>query len=613
MTLLFAVCVASAAFGKTIDVPSVGPVAIALADAGGWTADAKARTCSDGADELEIALSSSAEATPPKFTVSFDVPQLDAHHKWKPSLETVTLPPDWGSRSSSSLANWLPVVSFINANDRNRMLVAVSEAKRKVVINAGLREEDCRLVWKISFFAEPEAPLAAYTVKLRFDRRDVFFGDAIREGADWIVRSAGLKPSVPPSAAFEPLYSAWYSFHQNVFDREIEAECAEAAKLGMKVLIVDDGWQTDDNNRGYAYTGDWEISKNRFPDMPSHVKKVHGLGMKYMVWFGVPMVGFKSGNYGRFKGKYLWDDRNLQYSCLDPRFPEVRDFICGLYERAVRTWDIDGLKLDFVDAMILRGEDPAMKEGYAGRDRKSLSEAVDLLLKEIVARLSAIKPDILFEFRQSYVGPAIRQYGNMLRASDCPGDLLANRCRIANLRLTSGETAVHSDMLEWNVAETPENAARFIISSIFGVVQYSMMLRTLPAEHKRMMAHWISFSKAHREALLRGVFRPHHFEAMYPVIEGESASERIVGVYTAGTLVELGAPDKTCFVLNGTGTGELVIRAAVPCEVEVFDTFGESQGTASLAAGLNAVKLPVSGYLSLRRIVTGPNKPERNG
>ena len=30
----------------------------------------------------------------------------------------------------------------------------------------------------------------------------------------------------------------------------------------MESIIVDDGWQTDDNNRGYAYCGDWAVTPN---------------------------------------------------------------------------------------------------------------------------------------------------------------------------------------------------------------------------------------------------------------------------------------------------------------------------------------------------------------
>ena len=582
----------------------VGPVELRCTETGAWKFSVSHAASADGTEEMRIRLTTAEDAPPPKFSVLFDVPQVDMHHKWSVQypLERVGLPANWDCTTSSRLCYGLPLVAFLNANDRNRLAVACSEAKRAVVFNAGLREEGCRIEWKIDFFGEPEAPMRSYETALRFDRRDVFFGEAIADASAWILKTAALKPAPVPAAAFEPLYSAWYSFHQDVSADAIEAECAEAVRLGMKTVIVDDGWQTDDNNRGYSYCGDWQVSTNRFPDFAAHVKKVHDLGMKYMIWYGVPMIGYKSANYGRFKGKYLWsrDGRWADYSCLDPRFPEVREFLCGVYEKAMRDWDLDGLKLDFIDAFGFNGPDPAVAEDYAGRDIKSLSEAIDRLMKDVHARLTAVKPEALIEFRQCYIGPGIRQYGNMLRATDCPGDLQANRCRIANLRLTSGETAVHADMLEWNVAETAENAARFVLSSVFGVIQYSVMLRELPADHKRMIAHWLDFTRRHRETLLKGAFRPHHYEAFYPVIEAESAAERIVAVYNDAAIADGGKVDRPIYILNATGSRRMaVLLSGGPATGEIFDTFGVRRGVVALRAGLQEVAVPVSGYVRI--------------
>lgn len=571
---------------------------VECASPGTWRI-ATERVASGVVEEFVVRMKSPAAAVPPRFSVSFDLPQVDAHHKWVPYFEQVTLPPNWGGRTESRLCKGIPLVAYLNDSDRNRACVAVSEASRTVKMQSGLREEDCHLVWNVDFFSESEAAISEYEVAIRIDRRDVFFGDAIREGTAWIERRAGLRSVDPPAAAFDPFYSTWYSFHQGVFDHEIEAECAEAAKLGMKVVIVDDGWQTDDTNRGYAYTGDWEVSRRRFPDMAAHVARVHALGMKYMIWYGVPMMGVKAKNYDQFRGKYLWTlhDRGAGYSCLDPRFPDVRAYLCDLYEKAMRDWGLDGLKLDFIDSFGFRGEDPAVKENYAGRDITALPEAVDRLMREVYARVTAVRPDALIEFRQCYIGPAVRQYGNMLRAADCPGDLLANRARTANLRLTSGATAVHADMLEWNVSDTPENAARFILSAMFSTIQYSMMLRTLPADHKRMVTHWLDFSREHRHALLKGWFRPHHYEANYPWIEAGDETETVIGCYQSGAVIPVPDEGKPVYVFDGTGTGDLILEFVGRTRLQLYDTYGETVGEKMLPAGLHHVILPRSGYM----------------
>ena len=91
------------------------------------------------------------------------------------------------------------------------------------------------------------------------------------------------------------------------------------------MLIVDDGWQTMDDRRGYRYTGDWEPV--RVGDMKSFVDRVHRLDVKFMLWYSLPFIGENAGNYERFRGKYLryWESQGAWV--LDPRYPEVREFI----------------------------------------------------------------------------------------------------------------------------------------------------------------------------------------------------------------------------------------------------------------------------------------------
>lgn len=76
-------------------------------------------------------------------------------------------------------------------------------------------------------------------------------------------------PAEVPELAKKPMYSFWYSQHQNITAESVEEESLRAAEMGFSAIIVDDGWQTEDNNRGYAYCGDWEPSQQKFPDLRS--------------------------------------------------------------------------------------------------------------------------------------------------------------------------------------------------------------------------------------------------------------------------------------------------------------------------------------------------------
>lgn len=553
-------------------------------------------------DELIVNISAPAPAAPPKFAATFEIPQRSMHHVWMDfATDGGRLHPDWARWWWSDIAHGQPLFAIHDGNNRNRFTMACSEALRRVEWRAVLREENCLVTGGFRFFTAPEAPIKDYEVRIRIDGRDLFWSDAVTEGAKWLADAAGLKPCRVPEASFDPVYSSWYSFHQNVFEKEIEAECTIAAKMGMKTIILDDGWQTDDNNRNYAFCGDWQVSKRRFPDMAAHVKRIHELGMKYMVWYSVPFIGEKSAAYERFKGKYLRSEKSRGTAILDPRFPEVRKFLVDTYVKAIKQWNIDGFKLDFIDTFAFGETDPAIAENYAGRDIRSLPHAVDLLMREVYAKLTAIKPDLLVEFRQDYIGPSIRQYGNLLRATDCPGDMQMNRMRCANLRLTAGEAAVHADMLEWHPSDTPEAAALPIISSLFSVIQYSMMLRDLPESHRRVIKHYLDFSQRHRATLLKGAFRAHHPEAQYPILEAWSEKERIFGVYTQGMVVPCNAPDRPTFLLNGTGqTGVVVELAAAPKTLKIFNAFGEVlASTLPASAGLVKLPVPSGGYAQM--------------
>lgn len=576
---------------------------------GPWKVSVAKETLAPDLEEFTLHLTSDVEARPPCFDAFFECSSADAHNLWVPIYEenerSRLYAREWGeTRYRSAIGSNYPIACAFNEAGDNKLTVAASDCLREIRYAITSDSNVSRLVTKYRFFSVVEAPRRDYTVCLRVDRRtNVFYADAIAEATRWVERAGGYEPCRVPEAAFDPLYSSWYAFWQDVHDRDLEIEAAEAAKLGMKSMILDDGWQKVKSKSYYSATGDWMPVKDRFPDFRAHVDKVHAAGIRnYLLWLSVPFVGNESKAYARFKGKYLSDGET---SILDPRFPEVRRYLIETYVRCVRDWDFDGLKLDFIDAIRYGGKDPAEADNWAGRDYRTVPEAIDRLMKDVRAAVTAVKPEALIEFRQRYTGPAIRQYGNLLRATDCPGDLVGNRRRIADLRIASGDTAVHADMLLWSRDDTPEDAARVILNAIFGVVQYSMRLRGLSDAHRRVIRHWIEFAEKHRETLLKGRFRPYHPELMYPQIEAIGDSERIVAVYAEDQVVKA-AKGATLYVLNAAHGGrvlldlgtDLRIRSAEP--VACDGMAGPAVPVADLSAGgVVPVAVPVGGYVKL--------------
>ncbi len=550
-----AVCAAAAIAGE-FDSSLVGKVK--YDDVPGWTISAKAEPFGEGRERWTIEFSAPAPTNPPRTTVSCRFPVVDVVGRM--TTWAGNIPPEWNCGFSSAIHTQAPIASLFSDSSENRAMLACSEAFRRVNFRLGLVEETAEAVYSAELFSEPEAPIQSYRVEFLLDFRHVFYADAIRGAYAWMAAKPEYAPAMTPDAAFDPLYSFWYSYHQNVTAEKVEAECAEAVKYGMKTIIVDDGWQTDDNNRGYSYCGDWNVSTNRFPDFAAHVRRVQAMGLKYMIWYGVPFVGRNSANYARFKGMFLREDGD-GVAVLDPRFPEVREFLIGNYEKAMREWGLDGLKLDFIDAFSFWGTDPAVAENYAGRDIKSVPEAVDRLMTDVRTRLSAIRKDVLIEFRQTYVGPAMRKYGNMFRASDCPMDPRSNRPRTLELRIFSGETAVHADMLMWNTLESPEAASKQFWSVLFAVPQISMRIEELPESHRAKLREMLDFWIAHRDTLMKGELRPMRPDLMYPIVYAYGKGEQVVAVYDAGQVVSVDrSKGADVYIVNATDATSVVVE-----------------------------------------------------
>ena len=595
----------------------VGGVKLMCRERNGWKVDFRRETEPGGVEYAVVEMSREEPAYPAAFNLSFNFAKRDIVAAWRPWGECSGFGMYWDPANlpgagQTDFCHSMPLYACYGSGGRNRVAFAASESSEPIVMKAGIREEDNRLYFSFHFYDTKVAKRKHLVAKLRIDSRDVFWSDAVREAADWMTEVSGRKPANVPDAAFAPLYSTWYNFHQDVHQDEIERECEIASKMGMGTIIVDDGWQTDDTNRGYAFCGDWKESKNRFPDIKAHVARVHAMGMKYMLWYAVPWMGEKSANYARFKGKFLYHNKRLKTYCLDPRFPEVREFLINTYERALREWNIDGLKLDFIDAIKVPDRDPALSDNFKGRDIKSVTEATERLISDIYKRLSAIKPDVLVEFRQAYIGPSIRMAANMLRVRDCPADMQINRRGIVNLRLTSGKTAVHADPLEWHPTDTPEAAAKNVLNVMFSTIQYSMKLAGLDPHpekdghnhpllgHADMIAHWSRFGAAHVDALQRGKFKAYHPELAYPLIEGESDAERIFGVYAAEMSVSTGPLDKPVYILNATDADSLVVEIPSKAMITPYDTYGANGMGIPYEAGCHRVPVPPSGYLLIK-------------
>jgi alpha-galactosidase len=498
-----------------------------------------------------------------------------------------------------------------NLKGENRLTVAFSDALNTHGIKMGVHEETATILCSLNLFVGPASPTSTYEAALLLDTRRLPYYQCLAGVQHWWSAHVGYRPTPVPESARLPVYSTWYSFHQEVTALEIERECSLAKKLGCETVIVDDGWQTAANGRSYASCGDWQVDSNKFPDMRAHVATIHALGMKYMLWYAVPLLGRNSAAWPRFAGRLLGMRKDIDTGILDPRFPEVRDYLIQRYEQAVYEWDVDGLKLDFIDDFQLSGA-KSLEEGE-GQDYLSVPEAVDRLLTDIIQRLNAIKPGIMIEFRQAYIGPLMRKYGNLFRAGDCPNDMVTNRVRTLDVRLLCGSTVTHSDMLMWHPDEQVELAALQIINVIFSVPQISVRLQRLPARHQEMLSFWLSFWREHRDVLLDGELRPLHPETRYPVVSAVTTSKYLLALYQERVIrLDATLPDE-CILLNGTLESQIFLEAKEDLgirRVHVQNCCGEKlqEEEMALSPGTYLLQVPIAGIVTITPSQRAPSR-----
>lgn len=542
----------------------------------------------------QIRLEFASATVPQPFSVTFSLPSVDMHSIWSPKTDfngMRKLGPNWNKKvTNSRFADGCPVHGVLSAGGRNRLTVAVSDVKTPLSIGTGISEERAELECKITFFTQLTASISAYTAVLRLDLRDIPFYESIPQAVSWWEEEWGVKPAAVPPAAREVVNSLWYSFHQQLDAEEILKECRLSKPYGMNTVILDDGWQTDDNNRGYAYCGDWELATAKIPDMRRISDELHSMGMRLMLWYSVPYMGIHSKNFERFRGKYLYFDQRRGIGTLDPRYACVREYLAAQYEKAVRDWDLDGLKLDFVNAFKLTEDTPAFDPQ---RDIVSLEQAIEVLLQDVMARLYAIKPNILIEFRQGYIGPAMRAFGNMLRCGDCPNDALCNKTAVLDLRLTSGKTAVHSDMLMWHPEEPAEQAALQLASVLFAVPQISLRLEKISPSQRKMLAFYLDFWRKNRQLLLDGALTLWDPQAFYSKAAARLGDESITVLYTAVTVQK---QTKKTTLVNCGPERKLYLEGFGGMAYRVVDCTGNETAQGTLTE-LSAIEVPCAGMV----------------
>ncbi len=528
-----------------------------------------------------------------KLKLAYAVYPGDVAGRWYPAGKQLDRAPhnSWEAPIATEFVKNAPIVSYYRNDDANRLTVALSDTFTPWRMYTGL----CDGTMSLEFKAIPKGlRCGEYQVRVFVDVSSRPWYEAVQAARDFWASLHGA-PYIP-EAAYDPVYSTWYAYQEDLTQEDVLRQCRLAKALGCGSVFVDHGWTTPWNVPRFSDVGDWIPEPVKFPDIREMVRQIHDLGMKVVFWIAPCYAGVNSAAAGAFAGKFLYKTGNAYV--LDPRYPEVRRHMIDSLRRVAEDYGLDGLKIDFIDLFF--GEDAPLAEG---RDFVSVAAAVRALLGEIQSVLLDGKSDFLIEYRQVYTAPELTRTGNILRSTDCPQDWLANRVNTIDLRL-AGNTAVHADMIQFCEEEPPEISALQLTNILFCTPQVSVKLEKISEAQRKMLRFWLGFMGEKRALLQQGSLAPKGCIGNYTSVTAASGTEQCTALY-GEKLWTMEAHQDTAYVVNARDRSATYVMTNCPGEYdcEVRNCMGEVQqsGTRKLDGVPQPVLIPYNGMLILRK------------
>ncbi len=184
-----------------------------------------------------------------------------------------------------------------------------------------------------------------------------------------------------------------------------------AHRMGIEVFVLDTGW--------YEKTGDWQVSRARFPDGLAEVKaRLRQYGMKLGLWFDPTAAAKSSGKLQRHRQcvrtvngvegnpRPIWETEESYPMCL------VSPYSDGFADTLIRVAQETGARYFKWDAIGQYGCDsPYHWHGDVSNTREerwnSYAFLLPLQMARIVEKVSAAVPDVIVDFDITEGGRAV--------------------------------------------------------------------------------------------------------------------------------------------------------------------------------------------------------------
>lgn len=306
------------------------------------------------------------------------------------------------------------------------------------------------------------------------------------------------------------LINNWEATYFDFDHDKILGIATEAEKLGIEMLVLDDGWfgERNDDHRGL---GDWYVNTNKLPKgIKGLAEDINKLGMKFGLWVEPEMVSPNSDLYRKhpdwcihIKGRRRSEGRHQLV--LDLSRQDVTDYIIDTLTDVFSSGNISYVKWDMNRFMTEIGSAllPASKQ-------KEVPHRYMLNLYHIFEVLTAKFPHILFEGCASGGGrmdPGLLHYMPQFWTSD-------NTDAVERLKIQYGTSMVYpTTVMSAHVSECPNHQCERVtplkmrgdvaMSTNFG---YELDVTDMTDEEKQEVRQQVKWYKEHRKLIQFGNF-----------------------------------------------------------------------------------------------------------
>lgn len=306
------------------------------------------------------------------------------------------------------------------------------------------------------------------------------------------------------------LLNNWEATYFDFDEEKLLSIARTAAKVGVELFVLDDGWfgHRDSDN---SSLGDWFVDKRKLPGgLTSLAEKVHGLGLKFGLWFEPEMISPDSELFRahpdwciHVPGRTHIEGRNQLI--LDLSRPDVCEYIYNALADNLSSSGIDYVKWDMNRNFTNVGSALLPPER-----QKELPHRYMLGLYGILERLIHDFPHVLFESCSSGGGRfdmGMLHYMPQTWTSDDTDAVC--RCRIQySTSLVFPPFAMGSHVSAVPNHQTGRVApittrGNVAMSGCFG---YELDLNRLPEEDLKEVEKQIQRVKEYRQTLLYGEF-----------------------------------------------------------------------------------------------------------